>query len=216
MQIKNYRVMLYIDDEYYGDLTSIEQGHDEQEFEGWIGAPIVHKIWKSNSTWEFKLPGMELAVRKFLHVTPDTEKNVFKVLVDSGDIYVVMLYPYENKPLYIKAYEMVINAQVPHTVYNEDTVMIGGDNGESITLLASTTEAEADEQERLLELLPGLKDKVECPVCKGAERHAPLWLWDTIQHVNDEHEWTREQIADWLETLDSDITFPIGEDANGN
>lgn len=30
-----------------------------------------------------------------------------------------------------------------------------------------------------------------------------------IQHLNDHSQWTREQIADWLETLDADLTFPI-------
>lgn len=29
-----------------------------------------------------------------------------------------------------------------------------------------------------------------------------------IVHLNDNHRWSREQIADWLETLDVDLTFP--------
>jgi hypothetical protein len=216
MKIDHYRVMLYVDGVHYGDLTSIEQGHDEEEYEGWIGEPIIFKTWKSNSTWEFKMPGMELAVRKFLHVTLE-DKKTYKVLVDSEDIYVVMLYPYENSELYKVAYEMVINAKIPHTVYNEDTVMIGGDHGEEKILSASPTMyTETAEQDRLLELLPGLKDEVTCPVCKDTEDEFEEMLWDIIQHLNDIHKWTRESIADWLDTLDADITFPIGEDANGN
>jgi len=29
-----------------------------------------------------------------------------------------------------------------------------------------------------------------------------------IQHLNDTHRWSREAIADWLDTLDADLTFP--------
>lgn len=32
-----------------------------------------------------------------------------------------------------------------------------------------------------------------------------------VMHLNDEHRWTREQIADWLETLDVDLSFKIKE-----
>jgi len=36
-----------------------------------------------------------------------------------------------------------------------------------------------------------------------------LNLYRMIQHLNDEHQWTREKIADWLETLDVDLTFKM-------
>jgi len=32
-------------------------------------------------------------------------------------------------------------------------------------------------------------------------------LYNLIQHLNDRHRWTRQAIADWLETLDVDLTF---------
>lgn len=68
------------------------------------------------------------------------------------------------------------------------------------------------EQEKLQSLVPGLADVTRCPV-KGCSSETSLWY--IIQHLNDAHKWTRERIADWLETLDSDITFQIGEE-NGN
>lgn len=37
-------------------------------------------------------------------------------------------------------------------------------------------------------------------------------LQATIIHLNDAHHWTREQIADWLETLDHDLTFKTPEE----
>ena len=43
------------------------------------------------------------------------------------------------------------------------------------------------------ELLPD-QPEMNCPVCgrRGA---------DKVQHLNDDHRWTRERIADWLDTL---------------
>jgi hypothetical protein len=60
----------------------------------------------------------------------------------------------------------------------------------------------------MMDVLPGLTEERDCPTKCG--RHSSLYL--LIQHLNDKHEWTREKIADWLETLDVDLTFPIGEE----
>lgn len=32
-------------------------------------------------------------------------------------------------------------------------------------------------------------------------------LWQMVQHLNDRHMWSREKIADWMETLDIDLTL---------
>lgn len=50
--------------------------------------------------------------------------------------------------------------------------------------------------------LPGVNEVVRHPVT-GNRRT----LARTIINLNDEHRWTREQIADWIETLDINITF---------
>lgn len=54
--------------------------------------------------------------------------------------------------------------------------------------------------------LPGLDERVKNPVTKqqGLLRHVVIEL-------NDRHKWTRERIADWLDTLDIDISFKIKE-----
>lgn len=59
--------------------------------------------------------------------------------------------------------------------------------------------------EELSASLPGSHVSVDCPVCDKSP-HREL-LPDIIIHINDEHHWTREQIADWLETLDIDLEF---------
>lgn len=50
--------------------------------------------------------------------------------------------------------------------------------------------------------LPGVEEEVKHPI---TDRQKPLW--NVIVDLNDRHGWSREQIADWLETLDIDISF---------
>lgn len=42
----------------------------------------------------------------------------------------------------------------------------------------------------------------ECPAC---EDPVVMYLHSLVQHLNDDHEYTRLQIADWLEALDIDM-----------
>lgn len=68
-------------------------------------------------------------------------------------------------------------------------------------------------------MLPGIYDAVKCPNSfdQGAprltERRAycaphSASIVSMVQHLNDVCYWTREEVADWLETLDTDLTFP--------
>lgn len=62
----------------------------------------------------------------------------------------------------------------------------------------------------LEELLPGLMTYVQCPDKNCPKSPEPIM--SLVQHLNDTHRWTREQIADWLESLDVDLTFPTPTD----
>lgn len=70
----------------------------------------------------------------------------------------------------------------------------------------------------LTKAFPGIKGAtVECP-CRKKKwgvtlgdscvygTNAPTPLADTVIHLNDVHHWTRDQIADWLDTLDIDLS----------
>lgn len=63
----------------------------------------------------------------------------------------------------------------------------------------------------LSELVPAMKTAmVPCPGmvgCIDCETNCALVF--LIPHINDTHKWTREAIADWLETLPSDIDLTI-------
>lgn len=52
--------------------------------------------------------------------------------------------------------------------------------------------------------LPGVDYTTFCP---GLECPLEDSLYGLIMHLNDTHKWTREAIADWLETLDADLEF---------
>lgn len=62
---------------------------------------------------------------------------------------------------------------------------------------------------KLKDSLPGLRVIMGCPV-KLCSRKTNVWY--LIVHLNDTHKWKREQIADWLDTLDVDLSFKVEED----
>lgn len=43
-----------------------------------------------------------------------------------------------------------------------------------------------------------------CPACHGIYEH----VHRLIPHLNDEHKWTRERIADWVQTLEPSVPSP--------
>jgi hypothetical protein len=66
------------------------------------------------------------------------------------------------------------------------------------------------------QLIPGFKKLIQtCPEknCWKSDLLAEP-LWTTIVHLNDQHKWSREEIADWLETLDHDLRLTPVEEVN--
>jgi hypothetical protein len=56
---------------------------------------------------------------------------------------------------------------------------------------------------KLYALLPALEKFVsECPACV----RGPEALRNNIIHLNDTHRWDRNRIADWVDSLDADLT----------
>lgn len=67
---------------------------------------------------------------------------------------------------------------------------------------------------KVAESLPGMDIKVSSPCpCTFAFNHTIYW---TVQHLNDNHMWSREKIADWLDKLMDvdgiDLTFKVDTD----
>jgi hypothetical protein len=63
-------------------------------------------------------------------------------------------------------------------------------------------------QRNLKKLFPGLVELVTCPVCKNKDATMipqQMQLDRAIIHLNDTHAWSREAVADWLESLDIDL-----------
>lgn len=55
-------------------------------------------------------------------------------------------------------------------------------------------------------VLPALELTQGCPAIHCERQRT---ITDLVIHLNDHHKWSREAIADWLETLDIDLTFPV-------
>lgn len=90
------------------------------------------------------------------------------------------------------------------------------DIGQAIETLASKADellalAESSNDNPLTEmaeLFPGLEEGVGCPHCGEAKHRGALSTM--IVALNDDHYWTREAIADWVESLDID-TIMVSE-----
>lgn len=56
--------------------------------------------------------------------------------------------------------------------------------------------------------------RVACPVqnCDLAHVERSSTLFWMIVDLNDSHGWSRERIADWVDSLDVDLSFPVPED----
>ena len=76
--------------------------------------------------------------------------------------------------------------------------------GKQKSVEIGTSSKFGDGPDRRVSQLPGLEEKVKNP-----ETDSIQLLRYAIISLNDTYKWTREAIADWLETLDVDITFKV-------
>lgn len=77
---------------------------------------------------------------------------------------------------------------------------------ETMTLSLAETKTPHSVSGALDSLVPALGTaSAVCPG-QGCERAKPKPLKENIIHLNDLHHWTRESIADWLDTLDVNLT----------
>lgn len=66
--------------------------------------------------------------------------------------------------------------------------------------------------EELGQVIPELFSfRAPCPHEGCTEGVGSDTLYRLIQHLNDNHQWTRERIADWLDTLEVDLTFKLSD-----
>jgi len=63
--------------------------------------------------------------------------------------------------------------------------------------------------------LPGVKEIVKYPCDCYSQTPVKHDLMEVIMHLNDADKWTRESIADWLDTLEIDLSFkPLEKENN--
>ena len=93
--------------------------------------------------------------------------------------------------------------------------------GPNATIMGTATALEGQPisgggiMDKLKAAIPGLSETTLCPA-RGENypddegkcgQDIPQQVAGIITHLNDTHKWTREQIADWLETLDISLEF---------
>jgi hypothetical protein len=85
--------------------------------------------------------------------------------------------------------------EINHTFYKTETT-------------SNPTSKKPSEYDKLAKIVPALKTYVlaVCPSCGLVPKTT---LTHMIIHLNDRHKWDRNAIADWLDTLDVDLTIPV-------
>lgn len=87
-----------------------------------------------------------------------------------------------------------------------------GDHPDEHSEMIARRQEVYDKLTRVKEAVPAIDShKAQCPhdECDRAS------IFHLVILLNDTHEWSRREIADWLETLDADLTFPMPEGKEG-
>lgn len=200
------QIFLLVDGDNFGPLDGIS---NETEYADFYGDDVLVK--KSFVTDHYYLVdgnGFTFHARKIMIITDEnSEPPSGKVVIDGCDIFEADVYPEHNHQNAEKAINLCKSYGIPYDMHVLGTsAKIGG-----------TMVAVDSAQGKLQAALPDLATEALCPTPVddkfnfGKACGTGLSLWYMIQHLNDHHEWSREKIADWLETLDANITFPIGE-----
>jgi hypothetical protein len=192
MQIKPIKrasdIRIYQVDDYNFHQTTIEITWQEWEF------PSVNAFSIDNKTPlaldSISLPEhkkFRVAVQKeFLHeATPfDLEKRLYILLDQVFQMDIPELNAYLHGWIRKSVHELEIAGYPKYTP--------APDSKNDYRLSAWSKE------------LPGVNDLVKNPMTDEV-----LALREVIINLNDRHKWTREQIADWIETLDIDTRFKV-------
>lgn len=65
-----------------------------------------------------------------------------------------------------------------------------------------TLDSEQEHYDQVRALFPYMQSRATCPACP-----LRLTLFIITYHLNDDHRWTREAIADWLESEEEKLVF---------
>jgi hypothetical protein len=137
------------------------------------------------------------------------------ILIDHEVINNSSIMSQATDALWCKAYEKMPESAVTLSYMRYTEGMLDGKQfhkggyippNHTVDMLAYSAKKGYGKDSRVDEL-PGVDELVKHPISK---REMPLG--SAIINLNDQHKWTREKIADWIETLDIDITFKVNTD----
>lgn len=187
----NSEMEVYVSDQYFGNLVKIEAVSEE-------------------------VP--EFVMGEFLIKSPDKMK--IRVITDVGSVLISRFNYYkgpEGERLYIPE-EWVLNK--PNITASPSGTAVGitgtiwSKDWQPSSWEEKVGPAVSTELDTLKELFPGVKEGAKCPIpeqddCGLAEDDYRDHVYNIVMHLNDHHMWSREEIADWLESLDIDLDIAI-------
>lgn len=192
---------------------------------------VYDAMVKSGTGWNQHETDSSIAARLFYKIVVDKFGPV-----EGGD-YII----HEYKKVYGSLFNVGLNKIADYYEDNDDWKFQlktkakfhdGGIVGGESKYLTYKTAAGHSSIAQIANTLPGVMEEVPHPAKLSPEERCQ-WEGDPesdfltkhkvriktlIMHLNDSHKWTREQIADWLETLDVDLSFKTkeNEDEQGN
>lgn len=176
---------------------------------------------------------MAVAMEYYLKWTgPGWDQVSFSVDTDYETAYVDSGYPYKTFPT---SQKITIDQDKSYEQMNAQSLFFGKEYSYSAMEwkdIGYTTSKDLGFQplskapssssgaDAAVSSLPGLTATVKHPPIKENDllpdcvwsNHDNTNLRNMIIHLNDSHRWTREEVADWLETLDVDLRFKSPED----
>lgn len=187
-----YDIILVLDGFELGEVKGMTY---EPEYLDMYGGH--NNVYVTNAIYTFNLVGFKVETTRYTAVAND-ELNTYTFHVSSSDC-IAFIVDESTAPDVALVNKISTSLECPlYLKAGVDTKWM----------------SEYNEQERLKEAIPGLNQSVSCPESyhiDEADGPSESSLWLMVQHLNDTHKWSREKIADWLETLDVDISFSIGE-----
>jgi hypothetical protein len=215
-------INLLVDDFLIGEISTIDTIIETDSVETKNGHTIPANL---NSKIEVSLSsGSLIRTHKATFSTKSASgshsKSLTDVLIRSHDIYYIEVVGYPETSDSFRLIKLAKDLGCSYTYIDsgnsfyevpkgaESEISYGTLDDDEVDLDDDEVDlnVEFHPQELLKRKIPGILEEKDCPWC-----HEIDTLWEIIQHMNDEHRASRESIADWLDTLDVDITFQIGE-----
>lgn len=205
---------------YIAEISGIEQGFSHVHYDISIVA-FLHFSSIQKPMFEAIMHDDKYMIEMRLNYYAGVHKSYTSTLIDpeiyhdGGSQVIKEIYDrlwfdtYQKAPMlspdlsFMRYSEGILNGGSYHQALYKNV------SAKSTWLHEGLAENSAGRRDSRVDDLPGIHEMVNHPITKHRQSIEKI-----VISLNDYHKWTREEIADWLDTLDVDLTFKVKEDIN--